>query len=70
MTATIHASMKFDGLEVRPGVFLIGEPTPIPGSMLMRCLANVYGALALIEIKLTLGTTPAHHQCPQESDNG
>ena len=55
MTATIHVPMKFDGLEVKDGIILIGEPTPIPGSNLMRCLANVYGALCLIEIRLTFG---------------
>lgn len=68
MTATIHVPMKFDGLEVKDGIILIGEPTPIPGSNLMRCLANVYGALCLIEIRLTFGKPdpasahPSHHR--------
>lgn len=43
---------KMDGLEVRPGVRLIGEPTPMPGTNLMRCLANVDGQLCLIEIRV------------------
>lgn len=43
---------KMDGLEVSPGIFLIGEPVPIPETQLMRCLANVGGALCLIELKI------------------
>jgi hypothetical protein len=41
-----------DGYEVSPGIFLIGQPTPVPGTQLMRALANVYGALAIIELKI------------------
>jgi hypothetical protein len=41
-----------DGLEVSPWVFLIGEPTPIPGTDKLRCLANVSGALAIVELKV------------------
>jgi hypothetical protein len=44
---------KMDGVEVSPGIILMGEPTPIPGTSLMRCLANVHGALAVIELKLS-----------------
>jgi hypothetical protein len=44
---------KLDGVEIQPGVFLIGEPTPVKGTSLLRCLANVYGALALIELKIS-----------------
>ena len=45
---------KMDGKEVRPGVFLIGEPTPRPdlGPTSMVCLANVEGMLALVELRL------------------
>lgn len=43
---------KMDGVEIEPGIFLVGEPSPVPGTPLMRCLANVYGALALIELKI------------------
>lgn len=46
---------KMDGQEIRPGVTLIGEPTPIPGTNLLRALANVGGALCLIELRLTFG---------------
>lgn len=46
---------KMDGIEIRPNIFLIGEPTPIPGTNLMRCLANVGGALCLIELTIKFG---------------
>jgi len=44
---------KMDGIEVSDGIILLGEPTPVPGTALMRCLANVYGALAVIELKIS-----------------
>ena len=43
---------KLDGKEVSPGIYLIGEPTPIPGTDKLRCLANADGALVLVELKL------------------
>lgn len=43
---------KMDGAEVSPGVWLIGEPTPIPGSNKLRCLAQVGSALAVVELSL------------------
>lgn len=43
---------KLDGKEVSPGVWLIGEPSPIPGSDKMRCLADVGGALCIVELRL------------------
>ena len=43
---------KMDGQEVRPGVFLIGEPTPIAGTSELRCLANVNGALCVVGFSL------------------
>lgn len=41
-----------DGVEIHPGVYLIGEPTPVAGTNLLRCLANVEGALCLVELRL------------------
>lgn len=43
---------KLDGREISPGIILMGEPTPIPGTNLMRCLANVGGALCVVELSL------------------
>lgn len=44
---------KMDGLEVKPGVILIGEPTPVPGTDKLRCLANCFGAFCLIELSIS-----------------
>jgi hypothetical protein len=43
---------KMDGMEVSPGVVLIGEPTPMPGTDKLRCLANVLGCLCLVELNI------------------
>lgn len=43
---------KMDGVEISPGIFLIGEPIPIEGSSKLRCLANVGGALCLVELAI------------------
>lgn len=43
---------KMDGLEVKPGVILIGEPAPMPGTDKLRCLANVFGALCVVELSI------------------
>jgi len=43
---------EMDGKEIRPGIFLVGEPKPIPGTDKFWCLANYYGALASVELKL------------------
>ena len=43
---------KMDGMEVRPGVVLIGEPTPMPGSDKLRGLANVLGCLCVVELSI------------------
>ena len=43
---------KMDGVEISPGVFLIGEPTPVGGSSKLRSLANVGGALCLVELAI------------------
>lgn len=45
--------MKFDGREIQPGIILIGEPTPAEGNNKLRCLANVFGMLALVELSVT-----------------
>jgi hypothetical protein len=44
-----------DGVEISPGIFLIGEPTPIEGTTKLRCLANVNGALAVVELTMKFG---------------
>jgi hypothetical protein len=46
---------KMAGQEISPGIFLIGEPTPVAGSPHLRCLANVYGMLAVVELTLKFG---------------
>lgn len=46
---------KMDGHEVRPGVVLIGEPSPIAGTDKLRCLANVMGMLAVVELSIKFG---------------
>lgn len=49
----IEAEMKLpplDGAEIRPGVILIGETYPVPGTNLLRCLANCFGALCVVEL--------------------
>lgn len=47
---------KMDGQEIAPGIFLIGEPTPITGTNKLRCLANVYGSLGVVELKITFAS--------------
>jgi len=43
---------KMDGMEIRPGVTLIGEPSPMPGTDKLRCLANVSGMLCVVELSI------------------
>ena len=45
---------KMDGIEIEPGIFLIGEPTPRPdlGKTSLACLANVYGKLCTVELTI------------------
>lgn len=43
---------SLDGYEVIPGVTLIAQPTPVVGTDKMRCLANVGGALGLVELRI------------------
>lgn len=51
MTGTMTLP-KMDGVEIRNGIVLIGEPSPVPGSSKLRCLANVYGSLCLVELSI------------------
>jgi hypothetical protein len=44
--------LKMDGKEVQPGIVLIGEPSVVDGKL--RCLANCFGALCLVELSLAL----------------
>ena len=46
---------KTDGVEIAPEIFLIGTPTPRPdlGPNRLACLANVLGALCVVELSIT-----------------
>ena len=53
MTTKILGEMKLpkmDGMEIHPGIFLIGEPSPLSGTDKLRGLANVHGSLCVIEL--------------------
>ena len=45
---------KTDGVEVKPGIFLIGDPAPRPdiGPTALVCLANIHGMMGLVELSL------------------
>jgi hypothetical protein len=43
---------QLDGIEIRPSVFLIGKPGYHVPSRTWRCLANVEGMLALVELSI------------------
>jgi hypothetical protein len=43
---------KMDGLEVKPGVFIIGEPSRVPGTNKLIALADMNGCLVKIELSL------------------
>jgi len=45
---------KCDGKEIKPGIILIGEPTPRPdlGPNALACLANVLGTLCLVQLSV------------------
>jgi hypothetical protein len=45
---------KLDGIEIRPGVYLIGTPGYHKESGKWRCLANVGGALCLVELNIAV----------------
>jgi hypothetical protein len=46
---------KMDGKEIQPGITLIGEPSPVAGTNKLRCLANVLGALCVVELSIRFG---------------
>jgi hypothetical protein len=46
---------KMEGKEISPGIWLIGEPTPVPGTDKLRCLAQIGNALGLVELCLKFG---------------
>lgn len=58
---------KMDGVEIAPGIYLIGEPTPRPdlGDMAMACLANVSGALAVVQLSIKWKEGEVVVQCPK-----
>ncbi len=43
---------KMAGKEIQPGVVLIDEPTPVPGTDKLRALANVGGCLCVVELRI------------------
>lgn len=43
---------KMAGKEISPGVILIEEPVPVPGTDKLRALASVHGYLAVVQLKL------------------
>ena len=43
---------KMEDIEVSPGVYLIGEPSPVEGTSMLRCLANYHGTLAIVELSV------------------
>lgn len=43
---------KMDGAEIAPGIYLVGEPSPLPGTDKLRCLARIGDALGIVELKL------------------
>lgn len=43
---------SLNGKNIAPGITLIGEPAPVPGTDKLRCLANVCGCLAIVELRL------------------
>ena len=52
---------RMDGTEIRPGVVLIGEPTPVPGTDKLRCLANVLGCLCVVELGIKFNNYVGQH---------
>lgn len=43
---------SLDRVTVEPGVTLVGEPLPIPGTNKFNCLALVEGCLCLVELSI------------------
>ena len=48
-----------DGLEIKPNLFLIGQPTPRPdlGPNKMACLADINGWLVVVELSISFKPT-------------
>jgi hypothetical protein len=63
MNAGALSLPSLDGHEVSPGVWLVGEPTPVAGTDKLRCLANVGGCLCLVELRLKFAA-------PQQAEQG
>ena len=44
------------GREIAPGIFAVSEPVPRPdlGDNRMACLADVYGALCVVELSIVI----------------
>lgn len=53
---------SLDGYEVAPGINIIGEVTPIPGTNRMRALVNYLGALAVAELSIKFAASPTKGQ--------
>jgi hypothetical protein len=45
---------KTDGIEIYPGIYLIGSPTARPdlGDNKMTCLANFFGNFVVVELSI------------------
>lgn len=57
---TVRGSLdlpKMDGEEICPGIVLIGEPSPVLNTNKLRCLANVLGALCVVELSIKFVAT-------------
>lgn len=48
----INDLSELDGLEISPGITIIGTASPTDNPEIMRCLANICGCLGLIEIRV------------------
>lgn len=46
---------SFLNVEIKPGIFLLDEPVAITGTNKLRCLANVGGTLAVVELAIQFG---------------
>lgn len=44
---------KMKGVEIRPGITCLEEPTPVEGTNKLRVLCDVRGYLAIVELKVT-----------------
>lgn len=43
---------SLDGVEISPGMFVIGEPTPVRDTNQLRALVNFLGALCVVELRM------------------